>query len=484
MFSIKKQFKDQRTSFDAKPIRNLKSKIQNRFVVFIFLSLVLTLNGAAQSLKISENRRFFAQRGGKPFFWLGDTGWLLFVKCSREETLEYLETRRRQGFNVVQIMILHDLKKSENFYGDAPVAGLDIAKPLVTNGKNYQNADEYDYWDHVEWVTDEAARRGIFTALVPIWGSNVKSGAVSEPQAKAYAEFLAERFRDKPNIIWLNGGDIRGDGYEKIWKTIGSTLRRHDPNHLIGFHPRGRTMSSEWFHDEAWLDFNLFQSGHRNYEQDNSPDEKHHFGEDNWRYALNDYALRPVKPTLDGEPSYENIPQGLHDPKQPRWTAADIRRYAYWSVFAGGAGFTYGENSVMQFYKKGDREPAYGAEKYWPETINAAGAGQMRFLKKLILSKPYFERVPADEIIVNQGARYDRLAAARGENYAFIYTYTGRRIDLKMGFLKGRTVKFSWYDPREGHYLKIGKIPNDGFPSFDPPGAEKAGNDWILVLEN
>ena len=41
-----------------------------------------------------------------------------------------------------------------------------------------------------------------------------------------------------------------------------------------------------------------------------------------------------MKPVLDGEPSYENIPQGLHHGTEPRGTAADVRRYAYWSVFA------------------------------------------------------------------------------------------------------------------------------------------------------
>ena len=41
-----------------------------------------------------------------------------------------------------------------------------------------------------------------------------------------------------------------------------------------------------------------------------------------------------LKPVLDAEPSYEGIPQGLHDPAQPRWRDCDVRRYGYWSVFA------------------------------------------------------------------------------------------------------------------------------------------------------
>ncbi|MFT3746533.1 MAG: glycoside hydrolase family 140 protein [Pyrinomonadaceae bacterium] len=453
---------------------------------FVFGSIILTLilfsSGFSQPLKISSNHRYFTQNG-KPFFWLGDTGWLLFVKCTREETIKYLDTRQQQGFNVVQLMVLHDLKKAKNVYGDEALSERDVSKPVVTPGNDFKDPEQYDYWDHVEWVVDEAAKRGIYAALVPVWGSNVKEGSVNETQAAAYAKFLAERFRDKSNIIWLNGGDLRGDQGTAVWKTIGSTLRKYDKNHLITFHPRGRTSSSEWFHEESWLDFNMFQSGHRNYKQDNSPGE-HHFGEDNWRYAAIDYALQPVKPLLDGEPSYENIPQGLHDPKMPRWNDADVRRYAYWSVFAGGAGFTYGENSMIQFYKKGDKDPAYGAEIDWRESINSPGANQMQFLKKLMLSKPYFERVPANEIVANQGEKYQYIAATRGRNYAFLYSYVGRTIEVKMGAFTGKVVKFRWFDPRTGAYVKGGSVKNSGTATFDPPGAEKPGNDWVLVLES
>ena len=139
--------------------------------------------------------------------------------------------------------------------------------------------------------------------------------------------------------------------------------------------------SSMWFHQESWLDFNMFQSGHRRYDQD---DTELNYGEDNWRYALDDYTQIPVKPTLDGEPSYEGIPQGLHDPSEPYWTDRDVRRYAYWSVFAGCCGFTYGHSGVMQFYKPEDEDPAYGARDYWYDAIHAPGAAQMMHLKNLM----------------------------------------------------------------------------------------------------
>jgi hypothetical protein len=282
----------------------------------------------------------------------------------------------------------------------------------------------------------------------------------------------------------LNGGDIRGTDSLPTWKIVGSTLKKEDPNHLVSFHPFGRTSSSEYFPDESWLDFNMFQSGHRSYDLDTSKSE-HRFGPDNYKFLRIDYQLHPTRPSLDGEPSYELIPHGLHDTTKPYWQADDVRRYAYWSVFAGAAGHTYGHNSVMQFYKPTDKGGAYGPKKFWFDALNDSGAQQMNYLKKLILSKPYFERVPDQSLIAGeQGAKYNYLAATRGNDYAFIYDYTGRKFKVNMGKIKGEKVKASWYNPRDGNTESIGEFANKGVQEFDPPRDEKEGNDWVLILES
>jgi hypothetical protein len=433
-------------------------------------------------LKISPNKRYFQTADGKPFFWLGDTGWLLFFKTSREDAIEYLQTRKEQGFNVVQVMILHEINE-KNAYGDLPVENNDVSKPIVTPGNDHRNETAYDYWDHVDFIVDEAAKRGIYIALVPVWGSFVKIGHVTVPQAEAYSRFLALRYRDKSNIIWLNGGDLRGSDFIDVWNKIGMIIKQYDPNHLQTFHPKGRNSSSEWFHNASWLDFNMFQSGHRNYSQDTSAGEKWHYGEDNWRYISKDYALKPVKPTLDGEPSYENIPHGLHDYSLPRWSAADVRRYGYWEVFAGGAGYTYGENSVMQFHHPGDADSNYGVKELWKNAIHSPGATQMKYLKQLMLAYSYFDRVPDQSMVVNSGDRYERITATRGKDYALFYTYTGKKIKVQMGKITGSAINVSWFDPRTGKYTDAGKIENKGIKEFDPPGEETNGNDWVLILK-
>ncbi|SDT17071.1 Putative collagen-binding domain of a collagenase [Mucilaginibacter mallensis] len=426
-------------------------------------------------LKVSPNHRFFTA-SGQPFFWLGDTGWLLFSKLNREDAEKYLEIRRQQGFNVIQVMVIHSLSET-NAYGDSALINKNITTPNTGNSAN-------NYWSNIDWVLNKAAEKGMYVAMVPIWGSVVKAAHTNKIQAKAYATFLANRYKSYSNVIWMNGGDIAGSDSLKVWNAIGSTLHAIDTAHLITFHPRGRKQSSIWFHNESWLSFNSFQSGHKNYKQDTSKDD-FHYGEDNWRYVQVDYNKTPIKPTLDAEPSYEKIPYGLHDINLPKWTDADVRRYGYWSVFAGACGYTYGNCDVMQMHNPKDKAiGAYGSKGLWYNSINDPGAQQMIYLKKLMLSRPYFERVPDQSLIAdNQGIKYNRLIATRGTNYALVYTYTGRDMDINTTKLPGSRVKASWYNPRNGNITAIGTFNKSKITKFNPPGTPVNGNDWVLILD-
>ena len=433
------------------------------------------------ALKVSENKRFLVDENGNPFFWMGDTGWLLFSKLNREEADLYLTDRAAKGFNVIQVMLLHSLDVL-NFYNDSALIDQNVAKPKITEGNEFKDTVQYDYWDHVDYIIGKAADKGIYVGLVPVWGSNVKAGHVSSQQAEEYARFLAKRYYNHTNIVWLNGGDVRGSDSIQVWQTIGKTIKKFAPGQLVTFHPFGRTQSSTWFHDEPWLDFNMFQSGHRRYDQDTARNETC-YGEDNWRYVADDYQKSPVKPTLDAEPSYEGIPQGLHDTLQPRWNDNDLRRYAYWSVFSGACGFTYGNNSVMQFYKTDGKPGAYGARQSWEEAINSPGAGQMGHLKNLMMKYQFTNLVPGHSLVANQGERYNYQPALRGEKCLMVYTYNGRPVSLNLEKLSGDDFMVSWFSPRDGRLVDGRNLKKAGISEFDPPGDPENGNDWVLILE-
>lgn len=446
------------------------------------IAALLAAPAAAQTLplSISANHRYL-EAGGKPFFWLGDTAWLLLSRLNREETEQYLATRQRQGFNVVQVMVLHTNKMTNRYDAPALVDG-DPGRPRTTPGKDPAKAGEYDYWDHLDWVVERAAAHGIYVAMVPAWGDLAMERQLNEKNVEAYSRFIAERYGKASNVIWLNGGDTRSEMRAAVWDKLGTTIKAIAPKQLMTFHPIGRTTSSWQWHQAQWLDFNMFQSGHRSYAQEGA----NAIGEDSWRYVEQDLARVPPKPTIDGEPSYENIPHGLHEPNQPRWQAADVRRYAWWGVMAGAFGHTYGENHVMQMFVAGSKDANFEPNQRWDTSLaapGAPGADQMRHLRTLIESRPMLERAPDQAMIVDNGVRYDRVLASRGRTYAFAYTYTGRSFTLKLGAIAGSRVKAQWYSPRDGTFTPAGSFANRGAQIFDPPGEVAAGNDWVLVLD-
>ena len=226
----------------------------------------------------------------------------------------------------------------------------------------------------------------------------------------------------------------------------------------------------------------MFTSGHRNYDQDDTPNK---YGEDNWQYVRDDLSKTPLRPTLDGEPSYESLPQGLHDPLQPYWNASDVRRYAYWSVFAGACGHVYGQNSVRQVHKKGENKAESGAKLSFFEALDDAGSFHMQYLKNLILSRPFFERVNDQSVVAgDEGEKYDRILVTRGNDFLMAYNYTGREFTVQMGKIFGEEVIAWWYDTRTGVAYKLGTYTNKGSVTFNPPGDKHDGNDWVLVLDD
>ncbi len=421
-------------------------------------------------LEVSENGRYL-RNGEKPFFWLGDTAWLLFQQCTDEEALLYMKNRREKGFNVIQATLVH------NMPGKFQSSLARVKRDVTTK----------EYWDHCEAVVSLAEEGGLYMALLPAWGSIVKAGILHMGNVEEYAEYLAGRFHQYPNIIWLLGGDIRGDVNPELYRVFGTMLKEKMPETLIGFHPFGRTSSSLWFHEEEWLDFNMFQSGHRRYDQavlkqwDDVGEE--FYGEDNWKYVDRDLKHEKKKPTVDGEPSYEWIPQGLHDPSEPFWQAWDVRRYAYWSVFQGAMGHTYGDNAIMQFYNDLSVPGNYGVKEVWQEAMHHEGSGHMGHLAALMNSVDFTKGRAAEELLVSgQKEKYGRIAVFAGPDFVFCYDYTGEEFTLGLSAYQGRYMSAYWYDPTSGTYSFFGEIWGREEMTVKPPRRYCGQNDWVLVL--
>jgi hypothetical protein len=437
-------------------------------------------------LRVQENGRYLAN-GERPFFWLGDTAWLLFQNLTLEETELYLKNRRDKGFTVIQATVIHTLPKADSGDSSLPLNKNQLSCALQNN--DFARPDkEGEFWRHADAVLNKAEELGLYMGLLPAWGSMVKQNILTVDNAAVYADFLAERWGRRKNIIWILGGDIRGDTGGEVWNILGNAFKRLAPDQLITYHPFGRTSSSFWFADSPWLDFNMFQSGHRRYDQrslkewDDNTAKEGWFGEDNWRYVERDYAAGIKRPTLDGEPSYEQIPQGLHDPSQPYWQDYDVRRYAYWAVLAGACGHTYGHNAIMQFYKRQYGSGSYGVKSEWKDALHDPGSGQMGHLASLMNSVDFSRGRAAGELVRNNGEGYKRVSAFMGEDFILVYTYSGENFTLDLDKSKWKRAEGLWFDPAAGIYSYCGIFNCEKSFTFSPPEKKTGHKDWVLLL--
>jgi len=120
-----------------------------------FFTSYSSQNQSLSQLKVSKSGRYLVKENGDSFFWLGDTGWNLFIRLNREEAKKYLTDRHDKKFTVIQAHVLGWSITDENAYG---------YKPFVNNNFNTPNED---YWTHVDYIIQTAEDLGLYMGLLP-----------------------------------------------------------------------------------------------------------------------------------------------------------------------------------------------------------------------------------------------------------------------------------------------------------------------------
>jgi hypothetical protein len=422
-------------------------------------------------IQVSDNRRFLVRENGEPYFFLGDTAWELFHRCDRSEAELYLTKRAEQGFTVVQAVALAELDGPivPNSNGDLPLHDEDPTKPNEA------------YFAHVDWVVERANELGLTVAFLPTWGDkwNKKWGTgpeiLSPENSRIYGEYLGKRYRHA-DLIWMLGGDrpYETELHLEITRAMAEGIKQGDGGeHLMTAHVNGGHGSSEWLHDEPWLDFNTIQSGH------------HLVNGDNYRLLAADYTRQPTKPCMDAESAYEDHPINWKPEELGYFSSVEVRRPSYWGVFAGGHGLTYGHHAVWQMLAEG-RNPVGFGRGNWKDALDFPVAGQMRHLKALMLSRPYLSRIPDQSLILSEVGDGDRhLQATRDENgtYAMVYFPGPVSAEIDLRGLTGEAISARWFDVRTGDFgAKENLVATDSH-TFTPPSTDEAP-DWVLVLDD
>jgi hypothetical protein len=450
-------------------------------------------------VQVHRDGHMLQTEDGRPFFWLGDTAWELIHRTTREETSYYLHTRAREGFTVIQTVVLAE------FNGIKEPSALGL-KPFIDDDPKRPNEE---YFNRVVEIVDEAASQGLYVALLPTWGDKLTAPWGDGPRifrldnladARGYASYLGKKLKGRTNVVWVLGGDRpalltglnnefledlgRSAGFtpdqdfRPIWREIAAGLAEGTGTvPVILYHPNGGPDgSSRFLHNEPWLSINGMQSGHG-------------AGHDVpvWEMIARDYALNPAKPTMDIEPNYEDHPYNpwpKWDPSNGYFRDHDVRKQLYRSVFAGGAGVTYGHHAVWGFV--GTRyEVINHADRDWVDALNRPAARQVGNLRNLVESRPYFSRIPDQSLIVGdagKGGMHLQAARDREGTYAFVYfPMNDETATIDLGKIRSKRVRAWWYDTRAGFGKLIGVIDGGQQKEFRSP---PYGPDWVLVLDD
>jgi Protein of unknown function (DUF4038)/Putative collagen-binding domain of a collagenase len=467
----------------------------------LLLLLVISLPIYSQ-ISVSKNQKYLQTQDGKPFFWLGDTCWELFHRMNRTETEIFLEKRKTQGFNVIQAVALAEYEglRQPNRQGDKPLIDHNPALLNTTPGNNPENDTEYDYWDHVDFVFDLAEKKGLYIGLLPTWGDKVAhlwgdGPLVFNPEnAKVYGRILAKRYGNRKNIIWILGGDrpavYKGNDQKEyndiaIWKAMAEGIKEGENligvNHnLMTYHPAGgEYRTSDYIQNEYWMDMNAFQSGHGS--RETQP----------WKWVKDDLAKMPLKPTLDMEPCYEDHPVNPWDGK---WTKErgffndyDVRARIYRTVLSGAAGVTYGHHQIWQFMNPELYQPVNKVDSviHWQIAMNAKAANQMIHLKKLMLSRPYFDKIDAQNLILtNQGTTYQDVITGMADSqysFALFYMPTKSAVTIDLSKFTAKSINITLMNPATGEKMIQSNQKKTKSMEFSNVFNSK---DWVLIIDD
>jgi Protein of unknown function (DUF4038)/Putative collagen-binding domain of a collagenase len=181
-----------------------------------------------------------------------------------------------------------------------------------------------------------------------------------------------------------------------------------------------------------------------------------------------DYKQSPTKPTLDAEAWYENTNLGGGTPATPY----NVRRRAYFSIFAGGFGHSYGGSGV------------WDAMSNFDEALQLEGSTQIGYLSQLLhaLGKDFLKLRPAQSMIISgQSADYDQHIQATMANdgsYGLVYTAGTSDFALNLSSLSAESVSVLWFNPRTKALSKKSTVQKATQVNFTTPEE----GDWILVL--
>jgi hypothetical protein len=429
------------------------------------------------------------QASNQPFPILGRTAWFL-LSLGKADYGAFLDDTVAKGFTAVELHVVnHDDR------GNRPPFANDGTLLPFTNSvdgaawdgslsvaPDFTKPDEA-YWRFVDEFIGECEARNLAVFLFPAYvgfdggsqGWMTAMTANGPERMRAYGAFIADRYRTRPNIVWMLGGD-HGSGIHAFTSEQVAVEQAMVDGMLSVTGQQSLQFAAEWHSesigsDQPTFDRYLTLNGAYSHSGETATQMRR-------AYADSSQGIRPAF-----------LVEGAYDEEGPDGTNSNsnatqpTRRFVWRAWLNGIAGYIQGNGYLWPF------QPG------WASHLNSQGQQDLARLNAFIRSIRWSELVPDGlgtiGTLVTEGQglidQDNYVAAAATPDGSLLVAYFGpshaSSVTIDMSKLRG-PARVRWFDPTSGEYVEVGTVPNSGNLNFTPPAANSAGDgDWVLRLD-
>lgn len=453
-------------------------------------------------VKISGDKRYLVDQTGAPFAIMGRTAWFV-TSLASSDYRAFVDDTVARGYSALELHVVnHDPRGNHPpFDGEksAPfLKRLDGAAWTgeLTYGDISKEAPDFTtpndaYWRSVDDLLAYCEAKGLLVFLFPAYvgyaagdqGWMREMVANGSTRLEAYGAWIASRYRDRKNLVWMMGGDMgtAPNNFDAAQTTAEKALLA-GLNSVSG--QQSTLFSAEWNTESIATDQASFGSSMTLN------------GAFSWTGAVADHGLRayervPVVPAFLLEEPYDE--EGADGTGVNPSATQPVRRFQWWGWLCTIGGYIAGNGYVWPF--KNDTWWTF-ADTSWKAHLDTQGAHDLTRLNAFLQSVAWHKLVPSGlggmRNLITDGASSpnaaDYVAAAASLDGTLLIAYVppehSGTISVDMGAMRAPSLA-RWFDPTAGTYLPIGSgIVNSGVMKFSTPGNNSRGEkDWVLILE-
>jgi hypothetical protein len=444
-------------------------------------------------VRYAANARYLQDANGQPFPILGRTAWFI-ISRSAAEYQTFVNDSVTRGYNSIEMHVIdHDprgntppfanngalLPFTTNIGGGAWTGALGGATASMPDFSKPNEA----YWAFVDAFLAYCESKGVLVFFFPAYvgfaggdqgwmGEIVGNGTT---RMTAYGTFLATRYKNQRNLVWMMGGDM-GTGANPFDATqtavenaLLTGLKSVTGQQSIYF-------SAEWDTESIGTD----QTGTLGAAM--TLNGAYSWSGDVATQGRRGYAHTPAQPAYLLEEPYDE--EGGDGNSVNSSATQPVRRFQWWGWLTTIGGYISGNGYVWPF-----------VGTTWSAHLNTQGSRDMAQLNTFIKSMPWYQLVPSglggmkNLITAGGGAAgddgYVTAAATPTGTWLVAYLPPARAatISVDMTAMSG-TSRARWLNPTTGVYTAIANYPNTGTQAFTAPGNNGTGSsDWVLVLD-